>query len=63
MVVTIDIPSMKNLPEFCHECPFANDDMRCILTEERKNVSGWRPFWCPLSKYEQCATIKEVNLE
>lgn len=48
MTVTIALPWLDNLPELCHECPFCDNDMRCMATKDREHVNGWRPFWCPL---------------
>ena len=52
MTVTTAIPWLDDLPELCHECPFCDNDMRCMATKDRKDVNGWRPFWCPLHIYQ-----------
>ena len=49
----IVITTMDSLPEYCYECPCNNGEHGiCEADKEKRSTFEYRPYWCPLIKWE-----------
>lgn len=47
----IVITTMKELPNYCYECPCHNGEHgMCEADTEKRSTLEYRPYWCPLTK-------------
>ena len=50
MKEVIYISTLKELPDYCYDCPCCNCETGCCQADEERRTSNWRHFWCPLEK-------------
>ena len=52
--MTVVINTMKELPEYCYDCPLNNPENGLCKADDCKRYSyEYRPYWCPLTVLEE----------
>lgn len=60
--MTIVINTMKELPEYCYDCPLNNPENGLCKADDCKRCSyEYRPYWCPLTVLEEKNDYKETK--